>query len=223
MNLRTLNEEWEATHMNSTDACKAGGSPAEKPHHTDLRVVRTRKNIRAALLELLKTTPYAKINISMIAREAQINRRTFYLHYHSIDDVMIDVMDTITADIREALRPVDILSDEESLCEVFCTLRSISHKNKELIDRLMSDPDCKPYVERLSANMNQVVFDRYLAPDERNSEKTLLAAASVVGGILSVYNLWSEQGEPVPVEEAAHIAFALAHHGIDGAPAQEQA
>lgn len=53
----------------------------------DRRIVRTKKAIDAALDKLLAEKDISKITVSAIAREADIDRKTFYLHYSSIDEL----------------------------------------------------------------------------------------------------------------------------------------
>ena len=54
----------------------------------DRRIVRTRKAINTALDKLLSENDVSKITVSAIAREADIDRKTFYLHYPSIDSLL---------------------------------------------------------------------------------------------------------------------------------------
>ena len=58
----------------------------------DRRVLKTRQAIEEALASLILKTDYDKITVSALAKEANINRKTFYLHYDSVDDVL----DTMT-------------------------------------------------------------------------------------------------------------------------------
>lgn len=53
----------------------------------DIRVVKTRESIEAALLELLKSKPIDKISVVELACTAKINKSTFYLHYQDIHDL----------------------------------------------------------------------------------------------------------------------------------------
>lgn len=55
---------------------------------TDLRVIRTRKAIKDAFMELIRIKEYNKITIQDIADRAIINRNTFYLHYIDKDDLL---------------------------------------------------------------------------------------------------------------------------------------
>ena len=49
--------------------------------------------IKDALLELNKETAYDKINVTMVCRQAEIARATFYLHFDSLDEVLDSVID----------------------------------------------------------------------------------------------------------------------------------
>ncbi|MCI2062667.1 MAG: TetR/AcrR family transcriptional regulator [Eubacteriaceae bacterium] len=51
---------------------------------SDLRVVRTKMNIKNAFMELIRKKPVEKITVTELAKAAMINKGTFYLHYQDI-------------------------------------------------------------------------------------------------------------------------------------------
>lgn len=55
---------------------------------TDLRVVKTLKQIDQALLDNLLETPFDKITVDQLCQTALINRSTFYKYYKSKSDLM---------------------------------------------------------------------------------------------------------------------------------------
>lgn len=55
---------------------------------TDLRVVKTLKQIDEALLDNLSETPFDKITVDQLCQTAMINRSTFYKYYKSKSDLM---------------------------------------------------------------------------------------------------------------------------------------
>ena len=57
----------------------------------DLRVRRTLKAIRKAFYELVLEKSYSDISITELTERAEINRKTFYLHYSSLDDLIHEV------------------------------------------------------------------------------------------------------------------------------------
>ena len=55
------------------------------------RVVLTKRMFKDALISLLEYTELRRINVSMLCRKAGLNRATFYNHYTSPRDVMLDI------------------------------------------------------------------------------------------------------------------------------------
>lgn len=54
----------------------------------DRRVIRTRSAIRKAFTDLLAETAYNKITITALAKRADVDRKTFYTHYSSVDNLL---------------------------------------------------------------------------------------------------------------------------------------
>lgn len=59
----------------------------------DHRTIVTKAMIKDALLASLNETPYEKLTVTAIAREAGITRATFYLHYQNLDEVLDEALD----------------------------------------------------------------------------------------------------------------------------------
>lgn len=54
----------------------------------DKRVERTRRLLMDSLLELMGEMPYSKISVANICQHSGVARPTFYLHFHSKDDLL---------------------------------------------------------------------------------------------------------------------------------------
>ena len=59
---------------------------------TDMRIVRTEKNLKRTLVELLKVMPYDKISITDICDKALVHRTTFYKHFENKDQLLMAVL-----------------------------------------------------------------------------------------------------------------------------------
>lgn len=59
----------------------------------DRRTLYTINAIKDAFLNLIEISPYSKINVSAICKQAEISRATFYLHFESVDEVLDSVID----------------------------------------------------------------------------------------------------------------------------------
>ncbi len=65
---------------------------------------KTKQAMRHAFVELLKKKPYNAITISELTREADIDRRTFYLHYECIEDLVSEMQQLARNMIAEQLK-----------------------------------------------------------------------------------------------------------------------
>ena len=70
----------------------------------DLRIQKTRAAIKSAFLELRRKKPIEKITVTELAKLAEINKATFYLHYSDIyslaDEMEDEVIDDILSEIQ---------------------------------------------------------------------------------------------------------------------------
>ncbi len=73
--------------------------------NTDLRVIKSKKSIRNAFLELMKEKDYQSITVKDIADRALINRKTFYFHYETKEALYNE----IAGEITEIIKPKEIL------------------------------------------------------------------------------------------------------------------
>lgn len=65
----------------------------------DLRVRRTLTAVRKAFNDLVLTRNYSEISITDLTDKAGINRKTFYLHYSSLDDLVSEIEEEMSKEI----------------------------------------------------------------------------------------------------------------------------
>jgi AcrR family transcriptional regulator len=73
-----------------------------KSANRDRRVVRTRKQLDAAFVDLLHRRSYGNIRVSDITRKSGVGRATFYAHYASKDDLLMSQFSRIVAPMLAA-------------------------------------------------------------------------------------------------------------------------
>ena len=57
-----------------------------------------------ALLMLLEKKEYEFITVTEICKKAGVNRSTFYLHYETIDDLLVETIEMINKRFKEAFK-----------------------------------------------------------------------------------------------------------------------
>ena len=77
----------------------------------DRRIVRSRNAILSAFERLLMEKPLADITVSAIAREANVDRKTFYVHFGTVDGLLdaiaVDVVEMIVDSVEKTLASMD--------------------------------------------------------------------------------------------------------------------
>lgn len=68
----------------------------------DLRVIKTKKALHQAFIELINEKNFENISITDICKKAQVNRGTFYGHYVQKEDLFNEVMEEIMNDLLKA-------------------------------------------------------------------------------------------------------------------------
>lgn len=81
---------------------------------TDLRVVKTRKNIREAFIELRSREPLEKMRVARLCKLALINKTTFYKHYQDIYALSEEIENETIQSIMSSIDPgVSLFTDPE--------------------------------------------------------------------------------------------------------------
>ena len=68
------------------------------------RVTVTKRMLREGLLRLLETKELDKINITELCKESGINRITFYRHYETPRDVLLEMENELLSKLKESMR-----------------------------------------------------------------------------------------------------------------------
>ena len=91
----------------------------DKTKQDDLRVRKTKEAIRRTFEEMICEMDYEQITVRELTDRAMINRKTFYLHYETLDNLLEElqqeIVDSFTsqnisyksmADIRRIIYPI---------------------------------------------------------------------------------------------------------------------
>lgn len=175
---------------------------------TDLRSIKTEKAILKAFHELSQEKELSKINITSLTKQAGINRKTFYLHYHSIEDLLMSLQNEFINDIKANLgRDIDSKSMESNFCKTICSFAQEPH----FYYKILSYGDYSKIIE-LARNPSVQSFQTLsrIAPPKFSD----FTYYYLVAAVRSIFCLWYEDGMTVPIEEIAEYGSYLVFHGV---------
>ncbi len=182
----------------------------------DLRVIRTKKNIREAFYKLLSEKAFESITVSELAQKADINRKTFYLHYSSTKDLLDEIQQEIIERMLQVLGKYDILSRtfdpypmflefNESLTSYVTICKSF------LFSSSLSDP-----IRQVKNAVLNSILAKYsgLSRQDRIRAEYYIEYAST--GLIALYLKWLSHDPPqISTEALAEITSEISYHGFD--------
>ena len=75
----------------------------------DLRVIKTKKNIRDAFLELRKKHTLDDIKVNALCEKAQVNKTTFYNHYQDVYDLSEELETEVLDKFLNNFQDIDMM------------------------------------------------------------------------------------------------------------------
>ena len=113
----------------------------------DRRIVRSRNAILSAFERLLMEKPLADITVSAIAREANVDRKTFYVHFGTVDGLLdaiaVDVVEMIVDSVEKTLASMDGDTNERALSAAATFFKTVNEAlcnnlvlNRQLIENI---------------------------------------------------------------------------------------
>lgn len=119
----------------------------------NMRVIITKRMLREGLLRCLKHTDIEKISISELCRESQINRATFYNHYETPKDILLEMGWEYAHSVKDLLNSNPKLNLKERIVKCI----SVLHENKDQIKVLISASADKSMMD-VTAEMFSWIF-----------------------------------------------------------------
>ncbi len=185
----------------------------------DRRVVKTRKAIREALKSLVMAKGFKGVSISAIAREANIDRKTFYLHYESVDDL---VESLIKEHLGEASKVIKNLSSEADLGEAlkifFTEINAIITNNIDFYRYLAANLSTDYAIEHLREPLMEWILE--LNPSLGVIDEKILnyLLSFHVSGVVAMYDSWlqSSESDVSEIEEISGLAIEVVLNSFEG-------
>lgn len=172
------------------------------PKPIDPRVRRTRRFLRDALVGLILEKDYAAISIKEITARAEVAYITFYRHYESRDQLLMEVLDEGLAELRVHIDRLAKQSDEVALETEGRLIFEYIQQHADLFRILLKSQS----VARVRARVVRSIATTYqksCAPLERVGDRTTVSLASnhIATSLLSLIEWWLEHGlHPSPSE-----------------------
>ncbi|MDE6733308.1 MAG: TetR/AcrR family transcriptional regulator [Oscillospiraceae bacterium] len=184
-------------------------SEASSRHDFDKRVIRTKKAIKAALFRIMEEKDISSISISELTREANVNRRTFYTHYHSITDILEEIEGDLVEALGRLVEGIDRKTPRQSAYDLFIGLDSLITVEFSYYFQLVRVDMRSMLMSRLK-NVIKGMTDTLLEQlCKRHGANAAVISPFVVGGFFNMYLEWHNHPDGLSIEQAAELAGRL--------------
>ena len=171
----------------------------------DIRVIRTKKLIKEAFLDLMETEGFEKINIQMLTNKAMIGRTTFYLHYFDKYDLLNQIENDVLDDFQSIAKNISGLATVKDglnspipraiLLEIYNYVKD----NQKLFKLLLQDKGDLSFFFKLNETMKDVMFKKVAHSELAIPQHYVTSFA--MGIHTSIMNEWLKTGLKESPEE----------------------
>ena len=183
----------------------------EKTKQEDLRVRKTKEAIRSAFKDMICEMDYNQITIKELTARAQINRKTFYLHYADLDDLLAELQDEIAENFIKRKVSYRSMDDIRSLIRLFFEHAA----NMPLLhEKLLCNGSYRPIWEKINRKIMEYrrETNRGVFGLSEYAENLVFAYYGATSTLL--YRQWVADGKQLPLEELIAVATKLICNGM---------
>ena len=180
----------------------------------DKRTQNTRERIRQAYVGLLTARDEPRLTVTALAREANIDRKTFYLHYDTMDDVMQDIALQIVERFVERLEQRGFLENGVDVGVFYQTLGQTISEHSALFRYAALRSSQDMFWEQIKRELAQRLVEDYKDRFLLKPEALYVYLRFLLGGMQEIYREWLRGGLKQSMEELSRIAGDAAFEGF---------
>ena len=178
----------------------------------DPRITRTRESIRNSFKDMICRMDYEKITVKELTELAGINRKTFYLHYSSLDELLQEMQKKMVEDFIKRTADLNRPRDLDKITrEFFLNSEDVG----KLGERLICNDNYHYINQRIvGETMSRAWESDSLGTDNEYVRNIIMTYVSE--STLAIYKQWVLDGRKIPIEDIITIAARLICEGING-------
>lgn len=179
----------------------------------DKRIVKTKNNISNALLKLIEMKSAREITVKEIAELAEIERKTFYLHYNCIEDVYKDIENNINEQlIAEANK---YIKSNYKITDIFNNLNKVIMNNIVFFKSVSKNDSYSFLLHSFENILSNIIYK--IARENYNIKSNNLKFYTdfYAAGIVKLYTSWLKDETNLTLDELTIIVTRACFLSVD--------
>lgn len=180
----------------------------------DRRKQKTRDSIRSAYIAMLTEHPDQRLTVTALAKRANIDRKTFYLHYDTIEDVMYDYARCMIDRLIELLRVQGFFEKPFEFLLFYQVLGIVVSENMGFFQHLATLPSMDFFWEQTKGQLADAVVALYRDRVALREDVLYVYVRFMLAGMQDVYRLWLLGKLRFSLEELGRMTGDAAFEGF---------
>lgn len=184
--------------------------------NTDRRIRKTKKALKDGLIELLLEKNIKNISVRELTEKVDLNRRTFYLHYKDIFDLLEKIEDELFLEFNTILDSHNFDTTESPLPlleDIFTFLKD----NAALCTVLLSNNSDLSFMDNIKTILREKCFITWqVLFNLEDTEKFYYYYNYILSGCIGIFDAWLKNGLKESSSEMASLTEAFILNGVDG-------
>ena len=173
--------------------------------------MKTKRAIHSALTQILSEKPIEEITVTEIADAAEINRKTFYLHYETLDDLLEELQQEIVDSFTSQNISYKSMTDIKRIIRYFY---EYAVKMPKLHERLLCSGSYEHIGDKINERIMEYQAERYRGAFSRNIYEDNLVFAYFAPITTILYRQWVKDNKKMPLEDLIAAATRLVCGGL---------
>lgn len=182
----------------------------------DRRQIKTKKAIIKAFFDLMKEKDMSKITITELAHRADIDRKTFYLHFDSIAGIYNELGQKMVDILKESIINFSESDTYESPYGLFITINEILTEKLDVLKDIARKNEFTEFVFNIKDTFCNEIIKVSGIQGKPEENKYRLTAEFIASGTVSMYLSWLKGEVSISMDELALLAGSMIIHGVSG-------
>lgn len=179
---------------------------------TDARFIKNEKKIIDVFKQMVVDMSFENITVKELTERANITRKTFYLHYNTIEDLVRYLEKKYCEEYIKFIEGLDIFHDYHEIIKKFY----LFHIQKgKFMDKLTCDPNYE-YIRNQMINKVKESYINNSIFEELDKHILNIAINYIHNTTLSLYKTWVNDNKSIPFDDIVELNYNLVINGLNG-------
>lgn len=182
----------------------------------DRRILKTKRAIYEALVELMQKKKLNSITVTELAAAANINRKTFYTYYSTVNDVLDEGINELISSLKDLMYAMSEDYNMLSPQTLFAFLNTIM-SDVDIVRALFTSDNGNMLFNKLQKALQETLLKELIDNDIKMNvppEQYPLISSFVAGGMISAYYEWITNPNQTSLDDMARTLTTLIISGV---------